>query len=123
MEEITGLQTCLQNMITRKIKLVDVIQVMLVRQILPCQRRTCYLWEFDSIEHQMLLRFFGTMHEDIWKVLLKGSETPPPLTKDRGLNFKRQANSVSQQGIVLKDTLRGRILSLLINFFFRPGLT
>ena len=36
LEEITRLQTCLQNMITQKIKLVDVIPVMLVRRILPC---------------------------------------------------------------------------------------
>ena len=63
------------------------------------------------------------MHEDIWKVLFKGSETLPPLTKDRGLNFKRQANSVGYQGIVFKDILQGKILSPLINFFFRPGLT
>ena len=108
-------------MITRKITLVDVIQVMLVRWILPCQRRTCYLWEFNPAEHQTLLRLFDTMHEDIWKVLFKGSETPPPLTKERGLNFKHQTNSVSRHGVVFKDTLRGRILSLLINFFFRPG--
>ena len=108
-------------MITRKIKLVDVIQVMLVRRILPCQRRTCYLWEFDSAKHQTLLRLFGKTHKDIWKVLSKGSETPPPLTKDRGLNFKRQANSVSPQGVVFKDTLPRRIPSLLVNFFFRPG--
>ena len=121
LEEITGLQTCLQNMITRKIKLVDVIQVMLVCRILPCPRRTCYLWDFDSAEQQTLLRLFGTTHEDIWKVLFKGSETLPLFTKDHGLNFKRQANSVSHQGVVFKDILRGRILSLLVNFFFRPG--
>ena len=63
LEEIMGLQTCLQNMITRKIKLVDVIQVMLTRRILPCQRRTYYLWEVDSAKHHTLLRLFGTMHE------------------------------------------------------------
>ena len=45
--ELTGLQTCVQNMITKRIKLVNVIQVMLIRWILPWQRRTCYLWEFD----------------------------------------------------------------------------
>ena len=33
--EITGLQTCVHNMITKKIKLVNVIQVMLIRRILP----------------------------------------------------------------------------------------
>ena len=76
-------------MITWKIELVDVIQDMLVRRILPCQRLTCYLWEFDSAKLQTLLRLFGMTHEDIWKVPFKGSETLPPLTKDRGLNFKR----------------------------------
>ena len=35
-EEVTGLQTCVQNMIGKKIKLVNVVQVMLVRWILPC---------------------------------------------------------------------------------------
>ena len=110
-------------MITRKIKLVDVMQVMLIRRILPCQRRTYYLWEFDSAKHQTLLKLFGTTHEDIWKVLFKASETPPPSTKDRGLNLKRQAHPVSRQCIAFKDILPGRILSLLINFFFRPGPT
>ena len=118
LEEITGLQTCLQNMIIRKI-----IQVMLVRQILPCQCRTCYLWEYDPAKHQTLLELFGATHEGIWKVLFKAGETPPPTTEDHGLSLKRQANSVSHQGIVFKDTPRGRILSLLINFFFRPGST
>ena len=82
-------------MISRKIKLVNVIQVMLIRRILPCQRRTCYLWEFNLAKHQTLLELFGTMHEDIWKVLFKAGETPPPTTEDRGLSSKRQANSVS----------------------------
>ena len=34
-------------------------------------------------------------HEDIWKVLFKAGETPPPMTEDRGLSLKCQANSVS----------------------------
>ena len=59
------------------------------------QRRTCYLWEFDPAKHQTLLELFGTTHEDIWKVLFKAGETPPPMTEDRGLSLKRQANSVS----------------------------
>ena len=35
--ELTGLQNCVKNMITKKIKLVNVVQVMLFRRILPCQ--------------------------------------------------------------------------------------
>ena len=94
-DKLTGLQTCVQNMITKRIKLVNVIQVMLISRILPCQRRTCYLWEFDPTKHQTLLELFGTTHEDIWKVLFKAGKTPPPTTEDHGLSSKCQANSVS----------------------------
>ena len=82
-------------MIDRKIKLLNVVQVMLIRRVLPCQSRTCYLWKYDPSKHQTLLELFGTTHEDIWKVLFKAGETPPPTTEDRELSLKRQANSVS----------------------------
>ena len=39
LEELTGLQTCVQNLVNKKIKLVNVVQVMLDRRILPCQQR------------------------------------------------------------------------------------
>ena len=82
-------------MIDRKIKLVNVVRIMLIRRVLPCQRRTCYLWEYDPAKHQTLLELFGTMHEEIWKVLFKAGETPQPTTKDRELSLKHQANPVS----------------------------
>ena len=59
-----ALQMRIQSMVNKNIKLVDVIQVMLVRQILPCQSRTSPLWEFDPEKHQTLVRLFGTTHED-----------------------------------------------------------
>ena len=37
--ELTGLQTCIRNMMSKKIKLVNMVQVMLFCRILPCQRR------------------------------------------------------------------------------------
>ena len=80
-EELTGLQTCVQNMISKRIKLVNVVQVMLFRRILSCQSRTCNLCEFDPAKHQTLLELFGTTHEDIWKVLFK--------VEDRGIRLKR----------------------------------
>ena len=36
-EEVTGLQTCIQNLVFKKVKLVSVVQGMLLRRILPCQ--------------------------------------------------------------------------------------
>ena len=93
--ELTGLQNCVKNMITKNIKLVNVVQVMLFRRILPCQRRAFNLWEFDAAQHQTLQELFDTTHKDVWKVLFKAAEVPPPTTEDRGLSAKRHANSVS----------------------------
>ena len=68
---------------------------MLIRRILLCQRWAYNLWEFDPAEHQTLRELFDTTHKDVWKVLFKGAEVPPSLTKDRGLSVKRQASAVS----------------------------
>ena len=79
----------------RKIKLVNVVQVMLFRRILPCQQRVFNFWEFDPAQHQTLRELFDTMHEDVWRVLFKGAEVPPSLSEDHGLSAKRRANPVS----------------------------
>ena len=93
--ELTGLQTCVQNLVDKKVKLVNIVQVMLFHRILPCQRRAFNLWEFDPAQHQTLSRLFDTTHEDAWKVLFKGTEVHPPITEDRGFCAKRQASAVS----------------------------
>ena len=82
-------------MISKKIKLVNVVQVMLFRRILPCQRRAFNLWEFDPAQHQTLSRLFDTTHEGAWTVLFKSSEVHPPITEDRGFCAKCQASAVS----------------------------
>ena len=56
-DELTVLQTRIKSMLDKNIKLVNVIQVMLFRRILPCQSRTFHLWEFDPAEHQTLQSF------------------------------------------------------------------
>ena len=82
-------------MISKKIKLVNVVQLMLFRRILLCQSRAFNTWEFDSTKYQTLRDLFDTTHQDIWRVLFKSAEVPPPLTEDRGLSAKRPANPVS----------------------------
>ena len=79
----------------KKLKLVNVVRVMLIRRILPCQRRGFNMWEFDPAQHQTLSGLFDTTYEDVWKVLFKRSEVPPPITEDRGFCAKRQASAVS----------------------------
>ena len=93
--ELTGLQTCIQTLADKKLKLVNVVQVMLIRLILPCQQRAFNLWEFDQARHQTLSRLFDTTYEDAWKVLFKGAEAPASATEDRGFSAQRHALAVS----------------------------
>ena len=76
---------------SKKINLVNMVQVMLFHRILPCQRRAFNLWEFDPDKHQMLRELYDTTHKDVWRVLFKGAEVPPSLTEDRRLSAKRHA--------------------------------
>ena len=94
-KEVTGLQTCIQSLVSKPIKLVNVVQVMLVRRILPCQQRGFNLWEFDPAQHQTLNRLFDTTYEDVWKVLTKGAEAPTSASEDRGYSSRRHASEVS----------------------------
>ena len=79
----------------KKLKLVNVIQVMLVRWILPCQQRAFNLWEFDPAQHRTLSRLFDTTYEAAWRVLFKGAEAPASATEDHGFSTKRPAGEVS----------------------------
>ena len=94
-KEVTGLQTCIQSLVNKPIRLVNVIQVMLIRRILPCQQRDFNLWEFDPAQHQTLSKLFDTTYEDAWKMLFKGAEAPASASEDRGYSSQRHASEVS----------------------------
>ena len=79
----------------KKLKLVNMVQVMLIRRILPCQQRAFKLWEFDPAQHRTLSGLFNTRYEDAWKVLFKGDEAPASATEDRGFSSQRPASEVS----------------------------
>ena len=79
----------------KKLKLVNVVPVMLIRRILLCQQRAFNLWEFDPARHRTLSRLFDTTYEDAWKVLFKGAEAPASTTEDRGFSVQRHASAVS----------------------------
>ena len=94
-EELTGLQTCVKKLVNKNLKLVNVIQVMLIRRVLPCQQWAFKLWEFDPAQHPTLSGLFDTTYEDAWKVLFKGAEAPVSATEDHGFSSRRQASEVS----------------------------
>ena len=102
-KELTGLQACIQKLVNKKLRLVNVIQAMLIRRILPCQQRAFNLWEFDPAQHRTLNRLFDTTHEDAWRVLFKGAEAPASATEDRRFHSQRPADEVSDS-TPLRDT-------------------
>ena len=93
-EELTELQACIQKLVDKKLKLVNVVQVMLIRLILPCQQQAFNLWEFDPARHQTLSRLFDTTYEDVWRGLTKGAEAPTSASEDRGFSSQRPAGEV-----------------------------
>ena len=94
-EEVTGLQKCIQSLVNKQLKLVNIVQVMLVRRILPCQERDFNLWEFNPAQHRTLSRLFDMMYEDVWKGLTKGAEAPTSAFEDRGFSSQRPAGEVN----------------------------
>ena len=89
------LETRIQSVVDKDVKLVNIVQVMLVRLVLPCQRRACTLWEYDRAEHQTLRELYGSSHKDIWKVLFKSGKPWPGSAEDRGYQLARSASPVS----------------------------
>ena len=100
-------------MLDKNISLASVIQVMLFRRILPCQRRTRYLWEFDPAGPRTLQRFFGTKHEDMWNLLFKTQKTRPKMTDDLGLDCTHASSLVTFSMILFCKSRENTKLSIL----------
>ena len=96
-DELIVLQMHMQSMVDKNIKLVNVIQVMLFFRILPCQSRTCNLWEFNPAKHQTLQQFFGATHEGMWRLYFGEREQWPDTTEDVGLDCNHPDTLVSIQ--------------------------
>ena len=84
----------------KAIKLVDVVQVMLVHLVLPCQHRACTLWELGPAKHQTLQELYDSTHKDIWKVLFKSGKMWPVSAVDRAYQLSRPASPVSSHYIL-----------------------
>lgn len=96
-DEVLMLQKHIKNMIEKNTSLPDVIQVMLFRRTLPCQRRLLHMWEFNPEGSRILQQFFCTSHEVIWKLLFKAQKTWSKTTDDIGLDSDHPATEVSVQ--------------------------
>ena len=84
--EVLMLQKRIKSIIEKNTRLTDVIQVMLIRRTLPCQRRTLRMWEFNPEGPRTLQQFFGTTHKEIWKFLFESQKSWPETSEDVGLD-------------------------------------
>ena len=82
-------------MLGKNVGLTNVVQIMLFRRILPCQRRASPMWEFNPEEPRTLKRFFGTTHKGIWKMLFKAQKSWHMETDVVGINIENSATPVS----------------------------
>ena len=94
-DEVQTLQSRIKSLLERDIDLFNVIQLMLVRRTLPCQRRPLHMWEFNPEGPRTLQHFFGTTHKGMWKLFFGKRKQWPDTTEDIGLNYNHPDTTVS----------------------------
>ena len=104
----------MQKLVSNKLRLVDVVQVMLIRRILPWHERAFNLWEFNPEQQQALSGLFDTTYEGAWRVLFKGAEAPASVTEDRGFCSQHPVDVVSDS-TPLRDTCGSEIDSKVVS--------
>jgi hypothetical protein len=97
MDEVQTLQSRIRSLLEKDTGLIDVIQVMLVRRVLPCQRWPLRMWEFNMEGPQTLQHFFGTTHKGMWKLFFGIRKQWPDTTEDIGLDCNHPDTSVGPQ--------------------------
>ena len=71
------------------------VQVMLIRRLLPCKRRPLRLWEFNPEGPRALQHFMGLTPMEMYKLFFGSQETHPELTEDASLSCNRPDTQVS----------------------------
>ena len=64
--DVLTLQSRIRDLLKRDVSLVKVMQVMLVRRVLPCQRRSLRMWEFNPEGPRTIQQFFGVTLEEMY---------------------------------------------------------
>ena len=95
MNDVRTLQSRIRSLIEKDIDIANVVQVMLVRRTLPCQRWPLRLWEFNPEGPRTLQHFFGTMHEGMWRLFFGKRRQWSDTTEDVGLDCNRPDTPVS----------------------------
>ena len=94
-KDVPLLQDRIRGLQEREINLVAVVQVMLIRRLLPCKRRPLRLWEFNPEGPRALQHFMGLTPMEMYKLFFGSQEMRPDLTEDAGLSCNRPDTQVS----------------------------
>ena len=89
------LQSRIRDLLKRDICLVKIMQVMLVRRVLPCQRRSLCMWEFNPEGPLTIQQFFGVTLKEMYGLFFGSRIKCPDTTEDAGLNCNRPDTQVS----------------------------
>ena len=84
--DVPTLQSRIRDLLKRDVSLVKVMQVMLVRRVLPCQRRSLRMWEFNPEGPRTIQQFFGVTLEEMYGLFFGSRIKCPDTTEDAGLN-------------------------------------
>ena len=116
-KDVPLLQGRIRHLQEREINLVVVMQVMLIRRLLPCKRLPLRLWEFNPEGPRALQHFMRTTPVEMYKLFFGSQEMCPDLTEDAGLSCNRPDTQVSSP--MSGHTIRLYIMDLPFN---RPSL-
>ena len=94
-KDVPLLQGRIRDLLERDISLVVVMQVMLIRRVLPCKRRPLRLWEFNPEGPRALQHFMGTTPVEMYKLFFGSQAMCPDLSEDAGLSCNRPDTQVS----------------------------
>ena len=93
--DVPILQNRIRELLERDINLVSIIQVMLIRRMLLCQRRPLRMWEFNPEGPRTVKHFFGLKLEEMCKLFFGQKVECPDTTEDAGLSCNRLDAQVS----------------------------
>ena len=89
------LQGRIRDLQAREINLIVVMQVMLIRHLLPCKRRPLRLWEFNPEGPRILQHFMGATPMEMYKLFFGPQVACPELAEDAGLSRNRPDTQVN----------------------------
>ena len=69
--DVPILQSRMRELLEKDINLVSIIQVMLIRRMLPCKRRPLWMWEFNPEGPRTIKHFFGLKLEGMCKLFFE----------------------------------------------------